>query len=43
MVEHLTRFAKKKYANYWLKTQQEPQEYNSTDDICNLENICGDA
>ena len=40
MAELFTRFARKKQANYWLKAQQEQQEYNSTDDMCYLENIC---
>ena len=40
MAEHFTRFTRKKWANYWLKTQQEQQEDNSTDDICCLENVC---
>ena len=38
--EHLTRFTKKKWANYWLKIYQEQQEDNLTDAICYLENIC---
>ena len=38
--DHFTRFTKKNQANYWLKTQQEQQEDNSTDGICYLENIC---
>ena len=36
MSEHFTCFT----ANYCLKAQQEQQEDNSTDDICDLENIC---
>ena len=38
--EHLTRFTKKKWANYWLQLYQEQQEDNLTDAICYLENIC---
>ena len=30
MAEHFTHFTRKKEVNYWLKTQQEQQEDNST-------------
>ena len=34
MAEHFTRFARRKYPNYYLKiAEQQHQEYNSRDDI----------
>ena len=42
IVERFTRFnTRKKYANYWLNTQQEQQEDNFKDEICYLKNTCG--
>ena len=37
--KHFAHFTRKKHlqANYWLKTYQEQQEDNSTDDICYLQ------
>ena len=33
MAEHLTHFTWKKWVNYWLKTQEKQQEYNSMNSI----------